>query len=219
MIRCEACSTWTRQKKCPLCQTQLTDNEIEKEQSYPSYQGMKFGYRRAPDLAILAGIFIILTCLFINITVMPHYLWIFYVAGSVAYFVVSFNHTVLSKSHLGSKIVIQIVSLTLLLLLIDSRSGLLTWSVNYVFPFLIISGMIMITGIVLAKRIKWSSYFSFLIIMLTLGFIPSVLAAAGIATVIWPSALASAYAFSAIAVMLVFAQQSFLTQLGRRFHL
>src|SRR5699024_8375342 len=121
MIKCAECSTWTRQDTCPLCQTRLLDKDADREYRYPSYKGMKFGFRRAPRFAILAGVFIIMTCLFINITVMPHYLWIFYVAGSVTYFIVSFNHTILSKSHLGSKIVIQIVSLTLLLLLIDSR--------------------------------------------------------------------------------------------------
>jgi len=114
-----------------------------------------------------------------------------------------------------------VMSLTVLLLMIDSQSGaeFLSWSVNYVVPFLIISGMVMITSIVFFRRIKWSSYFSFMIMMLILGFLPVALFVAGITTVIWPSAVAAAYAVSVIIIMMLFAQQAVLTQLGRRFHI
>ncbi|WP_411842268.1 DUF6320 domain-containing protein [Salinicoccus sp. HZC-1] len=222
MEQCEECRTWTKQPVCPLCQEKISGVEtIADNKWYPSYLGKKFGKRRAPKIAVFAGILIILACLFINILVMPHFLWIFYVAGAVIYTVVSFNHTVLSKSHLGSKIVMQVVSLTLLLLIVDSQSGagFLTWSVNYVVPFLIVSGMVSITSIVFFRRIKWSSYFSFLLMMIILGFLPAALYAVGITTVIWPSAVAGAYAVIVILTMIIFAQQAFLTQLGRRFHI
>lgn len=222
MKQCEKCRLWTGQQACPLCQENMMElNNSSEEKKYPSYFGKKFSRRRAPKIAVFAGLLIILTCLLINIIVMPQFLWIFYVAGAVIYMMVSFSHTILSRSHLGSKIVIQVVSLTSLLLIIDSQSGVefLSWSVNYVVPILIISGMIMITSIVFFRRIKWSSYFSFMLMMLILGFLPAALFAAGITTVIWPSAAAAVYAVAAIMVMIIFAQQALLSQLGRRFHI
>lgn len=222
MKKCEECHTWTKQEVCPLCQEDMMDNNNSSENKrYPSYFGKKFSRRRTPKIAVFAGILIIMACLLINIIVMPQFLWIFYVAGAVIYMMVSFSHTILSRSHLGSKIVIQVVSLTSLLLIIDFQSGaeFLSWSVDYVVPFLIISGMIMITSIVFFRRIKWSSYFSFMIMMLILGFVPAALFGAGVTTVIWPSAVAAAYAISVILVMMIFAQQALMTQLGRRFHI
>src|SRR5699024_2649559 len=134
----------------------------------------KFSRRRTPKITVLAGISAILICLLINIIVMPQLLWIFHVAGAVMYMLVSFNHTILSKSHLGSKIVMHVLSLTVLLLLIDSQWGAesLSSSVNYVAPLLIMSGVVLISSIVLFRRIKWSSYFTFMIMMLTLAIFP-----------------------------------------------
>jgi len=222
MKQCEECRIWTSHAACPLCLVSMEGlSDGSEEKRYPSYMDRKFSRRRTPKITVLAGISAILICLLINIIVMPQLLWIFHVAGAVMYMLVSFNHTILSKSHLGSKIVMQVMSLTVLLLLIDSQSGaeFLSWSVNYVVPLLIISGMVMITSIVLFRRIKWSSHFSFMIMMLTLGFFPAALFAAGITSVIWPSAVAAAYAVSAIMIMIIFAQQALLTQLGRRFHI
>ncbi len=222
MKKCEECRTWTKQQVCPLCNEDMSDvGNSSAEKRYPSYFGKKFARRRAPKIVVFAGILVMLTCLFINIMIMPQFLWIFSVAGAIIYMMVSFSHTILSRSHLGSKIVIQVVSLTSLLLIIDSQSGVefLSWSVNYVVPFLIISGMIMTTSIVFFRRIKWSSYFSFMLMMLILGFLPVSLFAAGITTIIWPSVAAAAYAMTVIIVMMIFAQQALLTQLGRRFHI
>ncbi|WP_017549262.1 DUF6320 domain-containing protein [Salinicoccus carnicancri] len=222
MKQCEECRIWTSHAACPLCLGSMEGlSDGTGEERYPSYADRKFSRRRTPRITMLAGITAVLICLLINIVIMPQFLWIFHVAGAVMYMLVSFNHTILSKSHLGSKIVMQVMSLTILLLLIDSQSGaeFLSWSVNYVVPFLIISGMVMITSIVFFRRIKWSSYFSFMIMMLILGFLPAALYAAGVTTVIWPSALAAAYAVSVIIIMMIFAQQAVLTQLGRRFHI
>src|SRR5699024_5386462 len=175
MKQCEECKIWTSHSACPLCLENMEGlSDGTEEKRYPSYTNRKFSRRRTPKMAMLAGITVILICLLINIVIMPQFLWIFHVAGAVMYILVSFNHTILSKSHLGSKIVMQVMSLTVLLLMIDSQSGaeFLSWSVNYVVPFLIISGMVMITSIVFFRRIKWSSYFSFMIMMLILGFLP-----------------------------------------------
>jgi hypothetical protein len=68
-------------------------------------------------------------------------------------------------------------------------------------------------------RLKWTGYVSFLLLMIGLGFVPAVLYLTGLATVLWPSLVAALYAVATFALMLVFANQAFMTQLGRRFHL
>src|SRR5699024_8464073 len=112
-------------------------------------------------MTVIGGIIAILICLLINMIVMPHFLWVFYVAVAVFYLVVSLNHTILSAAHLGGKITAQVVSLTVLLLVIDGMSGSVQWSVNYVVPFVIIAGILLISIIIIKVRLKWTGYVSF----------------------------------------------------------
>ncbi|MFC3388044.1 DUF6320 domain-containing protein [Salinicoccus sesuvii] len=188
------------------------------DRSYPFYDRESLEKRRTPKIAIIAGLMIILTCVFINLIVMPHYLWVFYVMGTVIYAVVSLNHTILSKSHLGSKIVGQVASLTLLLLLIDSQSGFFKWSINYAVPFLVVAGLVMVTLSILTKRLKWKGHISS-VLMVTLSFLPAVLYFSGFSTVIWPSAVASLYSLMLIVCFFVYAHHAVWSQLSRRFHI
>ncbi|MCG1009469.1 hypothetical protein J4760_05335 [Salinicoccus sp. ID82-1] len=219
MNHCEQCTINTKHNICPLCSQQLASIDSKMEnRTYPAYDRQSLGKRKAPRIAVFAGLSIILACIFINLIIMPHFLWVFYVMGSVAYAVISLNHTILSKSHLGSKIVGQVASLTLLLLLIDSQSGFLRWSINYAVPFLIVAGLVMVTLSILTKRLKWKGYISS-ILMIALSFLPAALYFSGHATVIWPSAVASLYAFMLIVFFGVFAHQTLWTQLSRRLHI
>ncbi|MFC3418529.1 DUF6320 domain-containing protein [Salinicoccus hispanicus] len=219
MNHCEQCSVKSKHNTCPLCSRRLSSTYIAVEnRPYPKYDRQSLGKRKASKIAVFAGLAIILACIFVNLIVMPHFLWVFYVIGFVAYAVISLNHTVLSKSHLGSKIVGQVASLTLLLLLIDSQSGFLNWSINYAVPFLIVAGLVMVTLSLLTKRLKWKGYVSS-ILMITLSFLPAALYFSGYATVIWPSAVASLYAFMLVVFFGVFAHHAVWSQLSRRLHI
>lgn len=219
MNHCDQCGINSKHNICPLCSRQLMAEDTGiMDRAYPIYDRRSLSKRKTPKIALFAGLMIILMCIFINLIVMPHYLWVFYVIGTVAYAVVSLNHTILSKSHLGSKIVGQVASLTLLLLLIDSQSGFFKWSINYAVPFLIVAGLVMVTLSILTKRLKWKGYTSS-VLMITLSFLPAVLYFSGFATIIWPSAVASLYSLMLIVCFAVFAHHTVWSQLSRRFHI
>lgn len=220
MNQCPNCEVWTRQPKCPLCRMDMDEDRAEKSVWYPEYDIAEQKKRtNISRLAILLGTFAVVICLAINMIVIPQFLWVFYVAVAVFYVVVSLSHTILSASHIGGKITAQVISLTIVLLVIDMMSGNLQWSVDYVVPFLIIAGILLISIIILTVRLKWTGYFSFLLMMIAMGFVPIIFYISGLATVFWPSLTAGLFAVTIFAVLLLFANQTFMTQLGRRFHL
>ncbi|WP_411842435.1 DUF6320 domain-containing protein [Salinicoccus sp. HZC-1] len=221
MNKCLNCDMWTHHEICPLCHAETIGEGVHEEGAhYPAYDMEEYKKKtRISRIAIFSGVLAVLACLVINIAVMPRFLWVFYVAVAVFYVLVSLNHTILSASHLGGKIVAQVVSLTVLLLVIDIMSGAIQWSVNYVVPFLIIAGILLMSIIILKVRLRWGGYVSFLLMMIALGFSPAVFYLTGIATVLWPSVVAALFAVATFSSILLFANQAFMTQLGRRFHI
>lgn len=217
MNQCPNCDVLTDERVCPLCHAQV--NAEPGEKMYPNYDREAFEIRaRIRKLAILGGILATIICLVINIVVMPQFLWVFYVAVGIFYLLVSLNHTILSGSHLGGKITAQVISLTIVLLVIDGMSGEVQWSVNYVVPFLIIGGILLISLMIVKVGIRWTGYISFLLLLITFGFLPLVLYFTNVATVLWPSVTAAIFAASTFLVMMLFGNQKFMTQLSRRFH-
>lgn len=220
MNRCTECEIITAENTCPLCHKVLNEyGSAEDTRAYPVYDQQEYKTRaRISRLAIIGGILATLICFAVNLIVMPHFLWVFYVAVAIFYLLVSLNHTILSASHLGGKITAQVISLTILLLVIDGMSGSVQWSVNYVVPFVIITGILLVSMIMIKVRMNWTGYISFLLMMIVLGFLPLILYFSGVADVLWPSVSAASFGVVTFIAMLLVANQAFMTQLGRRFH-
>ncbi|WP_211364919.1 DUF6320 domain-containing protein [Salinicoccus hispanicus] len=211
----------TNHETCPLCHAKVGAQATQVQGTlYPAYDTKEYRTKtRISRLAIFLGVLTVLICLAINIIVLPEFLWVFYVAVSVFYVLILLSHTILSRSHLGGKIVAQVVSLTILLLVIDLMSGSIQWSVDYVVPFLIVGGILLMSIIILKVRLRWGGYVSFLLLMLALGFLPALFYVAGVATVLWPSIVAALFAMTTFSAIFLFANRAFKTQLGRRFHI
>ncbi|WP_166626230.1 DUF6320 domain-containing protein [Jeotgalicoccus sp. S0W5] len=221
MNRCSECEINTKQRACPLCHQLLSTTDLPKEErAYPAYDQKRFKVKdRLAKFAVFGGILASIICLLVNIIVMPRFLWVFYVAVAVFYLLVSLNHTILSPSHLGGKIIAQVVSLTILLLVIDAMTGSLQWSVDYVMPLIILAGIVLICMLIIKVRMKWTGYISFLLMMIGLGYLPLILYFTGVSHVLWPAVSAASLGTVSFILMLLIANESFMTQLMRRFHL
>src|SRR5699024_7315916 len=121
MNHCPDCEIDTRQNSCPLCHQLLSVKSLTEDQrAYPRYDQKLYKMKdRLANLAIFGGVIATVICLLINIIVMPHFLWVFYVAVAIFYLLVSLNHTILLPGDLGGKIIDQVIGFTILLLVIE----------------------------------------------------------------------------------------------------
>lgn len=221
MIYCNHCGVSVEHVTCPLCHRKLGDSaDITTLPQYPEYsiltkiKARSFTSRMVTFLSIV----IISACFLINMLVSTDYLWVLAVAGAVVYLFLSFNHTLFSLAHTGSKILVQVFGLSIMLLSIDIMSRFHRWSVNFVIPFLIITATLLITVIILNKRMRWHEYVGYILAMIVMGFLPIVLYVSGIATILWACAITSLYALLTLTGMLIFSDKTFKEEFVRRFH-
>ncbi|WP_164217300.1 DUF6320 domain-containing protein [Virgibacillus sp. YIM 98842] len=222
MNHCMNCGVWVEHLTCPLCHRKVANPTFTTEVKwYPDYHSLKQkkGNSFVSRLVIFVSIVIVSTCLLINIFVTPDFLWVFYVAATVLYLLVTSNHTINSSAHTGAKIFGQVISLSGLLIVVDVLSGFRRWSVNFVVPFLIITATLLITIIILKKRMRWQEYVGFIVALIVLGFLPVGLYITGIATILWPCAITTLYALLTLLGMLLFSDKTFKEELVRRFHI
>ncbi|WP_010096418.1 DUF6320 domain-containing protein [Ornithinibacillus scapharcae] len=222
MNYCHNCGVLIEHVTCPLCHRKVANpTDTIKDNLYPEYREMaiKKGYSFIRRIVTFISIVIISTCLLINFLVSPNHLWALYIVGAVIYLYVSINHTVYSFAHTGSKIVGQVISFSIMVILIDITSGFQRWSVNFVIPFLIITATLLITIIILFKRMRWQEYVGFILAMIVMGFLPIGLYISGIATTLWACAITSLYALLTLIGMLTFSNKTFKEEFVRRFHI
>src|SRR5699024_4438822 len=167
------CHIHTEERACPLCQHRFVLEEVDElEKHYPAYEKQPQYRRFAQKLVFFVAIIIISSSVLINLLINPDTLWFLYLLGPILYLVLLINHTILSRAHLGAKIVLQVIAMSVALFLLDLASGSTKWSIHYVIPFIDILATLLVTVIVLIKPMRWSNYIGYMMAMIVLGFIP-----------------------------------------------
>ncbi len=223
MNKCKQCGVFLDEGliKCPLCHRAAGEDGADSENSwYPDYRAATNVIRLSlfKRVFLFAAIIVISTCMLINLFTGIENPWFLFVVCPVLYLLLLVINTILSKTHAGAKILFQVMGISCLLFIIDLLSGYYRWSVNIAVPFLFIAGTILITVIILKKRMLWSEYIGYVIAMIFLGFLPVLLYITGISDKLWASAVSALYSLLTIAGMLLFSNKSFKNELVRRFH-
>lgn len=214
---CNNCNTHTKQQYCPLCKNKLSQKSGDNEY-YPIYETKVKRRRFAQRLVLFVAIFIVSTSILINLLANPDKLWFLYVLSPVLYSLLTINHTILSRAHIGSKVVLQVIALSVMLFILDAASGSSKWSIHYVIPFLVTLATLLVTIIVLRKPMKWREYIGYMTTMVILGFLPVILFLSSWSTVLWPSAATALYALMTLIGMVLFSEKTMKNEIVRRFH-
>ncbi|MDD3171690.1 MAG: DUF6320 domain-containing protein, partial [Bacilli bacterium] len=211
MKRCPKCGidVNTSRKTCPLCYEILTEIDGNKLESpvYPEYRQPKkktnFFFKSVIFLAITA---IIITALINAVTYTKETgLWSFYVLVSMVYFLILIKSSVLSRSNPAKKIVIQMITLSILVIAIDLIGRSSGWSYTYVVPFLSLASTSTIGIILLSKTLRYSDYVVYLFSSLVIGLIPFILWIFKLVKVLWPSLMAACFSLIILLAMVIFA--------------
>jgi len=187
---------------------------------YPSPEGGS-GYRYNFLLRLFIFISIVVgsTCLLINLLTYEGNLWSLYVIGSLLYAWVVIGYPLLRKRKTGQIIVVVAIATSIYVFSLELATHTKGWGLTYVLPFIFIGATLVITFIILIKRLKWREYTVYQTIMVILGFLPIIFCVTGLANPMWPSILSAFYSLLTLVGMFVFVDKKYKDELIKRFHI
>ena len=203
--------------ECPLCDTPLSKVDDSFNNDYPK---VKNSY--IIELIDNALTFIVATVAIVAFVV-DHYvssnvfwapiaiLGTFYISFSVKYFLKK------GKNY-APYILFQVILVSAVTALADYSFGHKGWSVDYVIPFLIICGSLLIIIISLIRPNYYKEYVTYILINAIMGFIPLIFILRDITHVYWTSWVCVLYSAAAVLGMVVFARRRLNTELKKRLH-
>lgn len=223
-------------KKCPLCsivlldlKTQIFDEHnpecglsdtYEESSNYPKSEiDVRDRYNLVFRLYLFISIVISSTSLLVNLLTYKGVLWSLYIIGTILYLWITVAYPVFVKRKIGQIIVINAISTSIYLYLLELGTISKGWGLSYAIPFLFIAATLMITFIILLRRLKWKEYSTYQTIMVILGFLPVFFCITGLVTPIWPSVLSAFYSLLTLTGMFIFADKKYKDELIKRFHL
>ena len=122
---------------CPLCGTALQPSDIQAndESLYPKFAQAKKQRSRFPLLAKIfafLSIITILICGTVNLIVDHRFTWSLFVIGAIICLWTSLGFHLLTNVNLNNKLLMDLLSLSAYLVLVDKLTGWTRWSINYV---------------------------------------------------------------------------------------
>ncbi|MFM9280255.1 DUF6320 domain-containing protein [Paenibacillus jiagnxiensis] len=141
--------------------------------------------------------------------------WSLYLIPCVLYVWLFIRHTVISRSHLGAKVIVQLLGLSGLLLWINAVAGKNYWSTGYVIPFLVMAATFLVT---IMCSMRWREFTGYLLALILLGFIPLLLYAVGMSQVLWTAVAAGLYSLLTFFGMWLLTDKGFRKEMKRRLH-
>ena len=118
-----------------------------------------------------------------------------------------------------SKLVKMMIISVLAVILIGLSIRNYSWAIDYVFPFAIISNIMLLSVIIIFNKKKWFDYFSSLIIITIIGFVPGILNLTQTTTVQWPSMICFFYSVFTLLGIVFLPSKSSREEFKRRFHI
>lgn len=101
--------------------------------------------------------------------------WLAVTAVCISYVVLTMRYSIMRHANLAAKIMVQILSGSVLMFVVDMVTGYSGWSVNYGIPSLILFADVTIVFLILVNRLNWQSYFMYQIAMTVFSFVPMIL--------------------------------------------
>ena len=227
MTKCKSCGVSVDKalSHCPLCHRKFdtqTNNIIS--EWYPTYEvgNGELNSKKYRSLINKTVWFIsILACCalsFINAFVTKEPIWCHIVIIPIIYVAFTITHTICSRAHLGLKILFQVVAISGLLIAVDVQSGFQRWSLNYVFPFLIMAATFLTSIIMAIRKTHLGELVEFIVALILLSLFPIHLYIYQVTNIIWPALLAEIFSIITIIAFVTFSKNEFLGEIKSRFH-
>lgn len=202
---------------CPLCGGFLEKTDDNFNRDYPNVHHSLLLEIIDRSLLFLA-IAVSIVTLFVNIYFTARIPWCIIAIAGVFYLYFSAKFFLKRHRNYGLFIMTQVVLCSLVTVIIDFTIGYHGWSVDYVVPFVIISGSLATSIISIIKPFRFKEYFIYLLIIALLGLIPMILILTGVASVYWANAICVLYSVLTVVAMIIFSRRRLNLELKKRLH-
>jgi len=219
MNKCNSCNVLIENsiEKCPLCNGKTEQISSDYACGYPKVKETFLS-----DLISQLMLFLMLTgsiaCFIINIYVRTGFAWSLIAIAGQLYLYFSIKTIVRKNKNIPVLILAQIVLVAFITLIIDFSVGFSGWSINYVIPFSIVAGSIILSILSFLNTKKYREYIFYIFIIAIIGMIPILALVFKIVTVFWPCVLCVMYSVLTIVFMIMFSARRFKTELEKRLH-
>lgn len=220
MKYCKSCHVHydTSLEHCMLCNGDLEkENDCVETYKFPDIEKKKTS-RFFHRLFIFLNIVSVLISLYVDYLDGLPLTWSLVVSITNLYAVVMFillTVPTVWTSKLTKSIIVTVGMLILIGLAIRDHS----WALDYVLPFAVILNILLITILIIVNKKKWFDYFSSLIIITIIGFIPGLLNLLNVTHVTWPSVACFSYSLVTLLGIIFLPSKSSREEFRRRFHI
>lgn len=218
MNKCNNCKVVIENKldECPLCSAKTEVISPDYVFSYPEIK-KPYIYELINRILMLLAIGGSVVCLFINNYVgdIP---WSFICVGGYFYLYFSAKGVFRKNNNLPLIVLVQITLISVLTVLIDYVIGWNGWSIDFVIPFIIIAGSVLLLVFGFITPTKYNEYIFYIFIITIIGAIPLVTLLFKVVTVKWPSLACFSYSIFTLLFMIIFSWRRFNNELKKRLH-
>ncbi len=216
---CNNCnvSVQGKRKICPLCQGRLTGDKAT-EEIFPE---ISFIYREHSSffkVMLFVSIIIATVSAAINILIPDSGAWALFILGGLGSAWASFITLINQRKNIPKNIVYQVMTISVIVLIWDFLTGWKGWSINYVIPLVCVFAMIFMVVISKIRKLHIEDYILYIIIDGLFGIVPVIFIIFGFLDVLYPSVICISTSIISLSVIIIFEDESLISEIKRRFH-
>lgn len=204
-------------ERCPLCGSITNKTGSDFNNDYPIVKNNFFNDILTRSLLFLA-IALSAVAVLINSYMAVKIPWSIIAIVGAFYLLFSVKFFLNKLKNYGFFILAQVTLVSLVVFAIDYAIGYIGWSVDYVIPFLIISGGLVISVICIIKPLKYKEYLVYLLVLAFMGLLPLILILTGISKVQWGNRACVLYSILTVVALMLFTRRRLKSELRRRLH-
>ncbi len=204
---------------CPLCKSVLCEKDgIPGEPTYPDTESNLRSFTIFKRIILFFSIVAGVVSILINYFFYNGVLWSLITTAAIIYFWAAIIFAVKNHANLASKILVQAICASALLVVIDYVIGYTGWAVNYVVPNILSLANIVVLIVIIVNRLDWHNYVIYQIMIGLLGFVPVILYMMNVIHFPIIPIISAGISLASLAGTMIFGEKTVRSELKRRFH-
>lgn len=221
MKRCKRCDVYVKDDtiQCPLCDSILEGGEQGKN-SYPKFTDELHKFRFINRIFYFATLVLAVAAVMVNYYTFRYIsiYWSVIVLGAIGYCWFTLSYTVMHRTNLGGKVIVQALGILVLTVIIDIVTGYRGWSLRFVIPGLLLLADVVLILLMAIQPHRWQGFFMCQLAVGVLALIPVIVAYFGLIDNMFLAILACVIVWLSLAGTIIFGGKRARLELKRRFH-